>query len=554
MSHQRSVSTSIDLFFSADLCCCDYSTRNHPARFLANFVKTHIIFTALMSAGSQREDGQVSAEIAKGIPAFPRDVFLMIIDYLDYMDVIYCRRVSRAWHDAFTNSDNLYPLLRLFFPLAREVRELASQSHHESSSTTLVQDNDWCRLFDQIAMRYFGLSKGKAHSTEKYQLWPDYYWRDESQSLIYPVQPWDAHRSHPSEKLDYNFLPPSWTYEDGLIVFPSLEKISIILLDLETNKSLSVPFSLDRKAVRRLRLQDKLLVIEWAESESFHRLNDLDTVHRHFASSFDIRRSSDGWDIQFRNEWKIMFLGHPLSDRDRFYSTHTRTHYAIYAWQPNRSLYTAEEDAPIESLFVWDISEPSNYKPSNDPAGWYGSTEGPFIITRLSFRELEFHRVRQRGVPGILRLDIHSDVGVLDITENIYGIDLLTPFPFTKVTSIPVIGYGPSWPRNVNTKIPPYRGCSNVQARPMSSSCNRFNCISEVSDTHSQLCFTHQFEPHIDPQDRRSSIIIQSTKWISTLDSTLTSEISRKGIVCGDERFIIGENGESELVILRFDR
>ncbi len=45
---------------------------------------------------------------------------------------------------------------------------------------------------------------------------------------------------------------------------------------------------------------------------------------------------------------------------------HTATHYAVYFWQPNRSLY---QDDPIEQLAVWDISSPSPYRPSEDPTG-----------------------------------------------------------------------------------------------------------------------------------------------------------------------------------------
>src|SRR5699024_8326598 len=152
-------------------------------------------------------------------------------------------------------------------------------------------------------------------------------------------------------------------------------------------------------------------------------LNDSDGVHRHFASSFDVEEdSTGGWRVIPRNEWKIMFLGHPLSERDRFFSSHSKTHYVIYIWQPNRSLYTADDDAPIESLMVWNISQPSSYRPSLDPTGCLrvpSQDTGPEQVTRLGFRELGFFSVRQRGLPAIQRLEVTDDALAIEITETI---------------------------------------------------------------------------------------------------------------------------------------
>ena len=32
-------------------------------------------------------------------------------------------------------------------------------------------------------------------------------------------------------------------------------------------------------------------------------------------------------------------------------------------------MYTGDEERPLESLFIWDISSPSQYLPSEDPSG-----------------------------------------------------------------------------------------------------------------------------------------------------------------------------------------
>ncbi|KAL1848642.1 hypothetical protein Plec18170_007952 [Paecilomyces lecythidis] len=351
------------------------------------------------------------------ICTLPQELFLMILSSLQPPDVIRCRRVCKSWYNVFGNPSNLMPLLKKWYPLAKEVRELREKT---IPSHLDLKDEDyyhWQRIFDRVISRYDHLARGQPRSTRVFSLC-----RDDNSSKWFRVPPWDSHGSHLSGRVDFIFKQAFWTYEDGLLVYPSSVHRSLVLLDLDTDATFVVPFPINNKVIRRVRIQDKLLVIEWAEPNVFHWLNDDDGVHRHFASSFDIRPSDEGWDITFRNEWKIMFLGHPLSDRDRFFSSHNNTHYAIYAWQPNRSLYTADEDAPIESLFVWDISQPSSYRPSLDPTGRQKEDEagkGPTTVARFGFRDLGFYSVRQRGCPRILKLDINNEAGTVDITESV---------------------------------------------------------------------------------------------------------------------------------------
>jgi hypothetical protein len=111
-----------------------------------------------------------------------------------------------------------------------------------------------------------------------------------------------------------------------------------------------------------------------------------------------------------RNEWKIHFLGMPLNSRDRFYSTHTATNYALYLWQPNRSAWG--EDEPIEALAIWDISSPSSYHPSEDPTD-KGRPEdlqiGARVIRRFSFADLDFYKIRQRSAPVLRGLELDEN-------------------------------------------------------------------------------------------------------------------------------------------------
>lgn len=119
-----------------------------------------------------------------------------------------------------------------------------------------------------------------------------------------------------------------------------------------------------------------------------------------------------------RNEWKIHFLGFPLNSRDRFYSTHNKNHYAIYIWQPNRSAWG--EDDPIEVLAIWDITQPSAYRPSTDPTGNRKPTEGgegPKVIRRFTFSDLGFYGIRQRSSPTFRGLEL-DESNVYVISED----------------------------------------------------------------------------------------------------------------------------------------
>ncbi|PGH31011.1 hypothetical protein GX50_06215 [[Emmonsia] crescens] len=523
---------------------------------------------ALPSDRPQMQPSTTSTAPLQGseITLLPRDIFLMILSYLHYIDVISCRRVSRSWDATFSNPCNLYPFLKWTFPLAREIRMHHQDKLLNNEHGIPPHDNHWRKLFNQISARYSHLYRGKPQSIEKYKIWPNYTENIRPGSRLYPVPPWEVHSSHMVLKLDRIFEDCFWTYDDGLIVFVSHDDTCILLLDLETSKTSKVPFDLHDRVIRRIRLQHRLLVIEWAEANAFHWLNALDSVHRHFASSFDITSyPTGGWDIAFRNEWKLMFLGHPLSDRDRFYSSHNGTHYVLYTWQPNRSLYTSDEDAPIESLFVWDISEPSEYKPSTDPSGLHKPTSSPFVVARFNFRDLDFHSVRQRGIPKMIRLDIDSETSILDIMESTspdYEIDPgnTSCYSHVQVTSIPFLGHGPSWRRDLKMPIPPYRGNTSMYNRSVRGCYPWHTCISEAIDEGAQVFFTLQTStqsytdfkhaPHLEVAIQAPHIDYR----FSLLKPRFSSEIAWKGCIRGDERFVIGENDAQELVILRFDR
>jgi hypothetical protein len=403
------------------------------------------------------------------ITNLPHDLFLLVACLLSPRDCVRLRAVNRRWHAAFTDEFISQQLLRRNFPRCRELRLDAALASMPSSAATwprnlvaeLVdfaeQPHTWSALFAEVARRYYHLSKGQPYLIEKLDMLQNTH-PDWGFSFL-GVAPWNRFLRLNEKTSNFHYPDPAWSYsqEDGLLVYPASangteDDLSSIhlgyvyrVLDLASGVKVPVPFDVSSKHIRRVRLAQGVLIFEWAEALPYHQLNDREEVHRHFATAFDVIRrpfseTSSGrpWTVKFRSEWKLHFLGLPLNRSDRFFSTHTATHYAVYFWQPNRSLY---QDDPIEQLAVWDISSSSPYRPSEDPTGarrpalvrapsspaslagqhekgstvsqGHGlsletATAGPQVIRRMAWRDLDFYGLRQRATPRLRNLALDS--------------------------------------------------------------------------------------------------------------------------------------------------
>ena len=130
-------------------------------------------------------------------------------------------------------------------------------------------------------------------------------------------------------------------------------------------------------------------------------------------SSWTCRRTRmRQWTIKFRSEFKVHFFGLPLNSRDRFFSVHTRTHYLIYFWRPNRSMYTGDEesadrDAPrLGYLSSVQASPVTRSRPSRNRPIFLGRGAlwplGVFRI-RTAERGLSRYLPTQRHQPYVVR-------------------------------------------------------------------------------------------------------------------------------------------------------
>ncbi|KAG7293009.1 hypothetical protein NEMBOFW57_003054 [Staphylotrichum longicolle] len=461
----------------------------------------------------------------RDITELPHDLFLIVASYLSPRACVRSRAVSRRWYAAFTDEHISLLLLRWNFPRCRELRLAAAAAFNTTFPTGLPrnlkaeltdvsrQPHNWSLTFADVTRRYFNLSKGQPRSVEKLDLAVS---DRENGSIFsfYGVAPWNRFLRLNEKTSNFHYPDPVWSYsqEDGVLVYPaatssdhelstgSLEGCVYRILDPSTGQRVVVPFDVRSRHIRRVRLAQGVLIIEWAEALPYHQLNDREVVHRHFVTAFDVTRrpstSSLGnvWSVEFRSEWKLHFLGLPLNRSDRFFSAHTARHYAVYFWQPNRSLY---QDDPIEQLAVWDITTPSPYRPSEDPKGdkrpvvarapslptglWNGqnssvagklhgqagtntdfeksagvslatATAGPQVIRRMAWRELDFYGLRQRTTPRLRSLALDE--------RNLYVIEeehrwadgqhsSLSPprVHFVRSTGIPVVPMPTTSPR-----------------------------------------------------------------------------------------------------------
>ncbi|WYZ34736.1 hypothetical protein EsH8_I_001012 [Colletotrichum jinshuiense] len=442
----------------------------------------------------------------------PETLFLDILSLLAPREVVLYRLVSRASHAALTRPDISRALLHVFFPDSLECRLLRSRASSgiqgEKSSfpgrepaeppeaATAVPD--WPVVFASVSRRYHNLSTGAFHSITTIPVLKD-------PKLLRPFAPWNRFLRCNDMLAPLQFCDPSWTYADGVLVYPSsstapLSRLScdsspspspktestipvFRALDVNSGYETMVPFDWTAKVVRRARLAQGILIIEWAEAQGSHPLNECDVAHRHFATAFDVRdvslpsltrpcpplsdrggsstaesggdRRGQGPAVTFRSEWKIHYLGLPLSAQDRLLSTHNATHYALYAHQPIRSPWG--EDSPLERLVVWSLNDPSPYKPSLDPSSSQKppSDPGPSVVQRLTNGELDHWGIRQRETPRLMQLALDtagSEDGHVFLHEEDHtwaaGPQSSESPPArhtVRSTGIPLSGIGPRW-------------------------------------------------------------------------------------------------------------
>ncbi|KAK7951882.1 uncharacterized protein PG986_007610 [Apiospora aurea] len=552
-----------------------------------------------------------TATLAKDFTDLPQDVFLLIITYLSSRDSVACRRISHAWHDAFTSEHASLLLLRWHFPRSREARALGS-----GSKSPGTRRESAAALFAKVARRYHHLRQAKPRLIEKIDVVQEATHRD----LHRGVAPWDRFLRWNDNKAIFQYSDPTWCMNDGLLIYPSVEDGQYVAYDLETQRRFHVPFSSTGKIVRRVRLACAVLIVEWCEREPYHRLNEREVVHRTFATAYDVQRAqsrsssrspklaivrsspdSSAWNISFRSEWRIHFLGLPLNATDRFFSTHSNTHYALYIWQPHRSPWG--DDDPIEQLAVWNISFPSAYQPSLDPTGTKrpDADLGPSVIRRLTWRELETIDLRQRHTPAIR--DLALDENNLYIHEEEHRwlagtqSSIFPPRHHTvRCTGLPLVGFGPIWydeccadgdvhmsfcSRSGSAAGPSFADETDADTNKTAASMLPSPSYSKSIWPGHAPCWRHEEFPYLTVSDMKDAlagvrVVARQCFMVEALSvfvmprisvededaddenaearfaDEMWTELMGKGRIYGDERWVVGEDAEGRITIVRF--
>lgn len=477
--------------------------------------------------------------------------------------------------------------------------------------------------FSTIATRYYHLAQGRSRSIQRINLRAldqSGHWLPTPQWDYHESQPggrlYHEHASHlrgrsvPGISKPFLFRPTLWSYDDGLIVFApaqteeqhgwtdratsrvgteqksgKLQDRCLVVLDLESNAQTEIPFDVHGKIIRNVRLKEGVLIVEWAEKDAFHDLNMVDRVHRHFATAFRITRTRTNdnpqpadtfpphetstthpqstlkLDVHFHSEWRIHFLGFPLTSRDYFFSTHTASHYCLYYWQPNRSLWTGDEDQPIEALQVWDISQACPYRPSEDPGNVHRDKfgkDGPNMVAKFAMSMLGFLGIRQQGRISLLGLGLDSQMGTVSWRENVFesGQGYFDPAErnwCATVTAFPFVGMGPVHRREGHVELPSYRGHCSMESDEIEEIEKWFLPIMDVVDRSADVRF-NLIETCFTGMMAENRVVLRlkvRDEWTTVVDE-LAKEVGAMGRVAGDERWVIGQNERLQVVVARF--
>ncbi|KAI8956344.1 hypothetical protein F4801DRAFT_526336 [Xylaria longipes] len=515
-----------------------------------------------------------------GFTDLPHEIFILIISYLSPTDCILCRRVSRSWNAAFRSHDASWNLMRWHFPRAREMRIAAAAP-------------DWAHIFPKVARRYFYLRSARPRLIKKIDIAP----QQREDFLFHEVEPWSRWLRWNDNVGIFHHRDLNWCLEDGLLIYLGSAG-QYIAYDLETGIPLPVPFDGIDKTVRRLRLAQGILVIEWCEREPCCQSDDGEDIHRHFATAFDVRRSTEprisdtpgSWEIQLRSEWKLHQFGFPVNRRARFFSAHTSTHYAFYLWQHHGSL--GDEELLVEQLTIWEIGCTPSRRPEEGPAAAKTQDTAqpqPRVIKMFTGRALDFLGIRQHNSP-VLREILLDEANVYVHEEEhpwLAGQQAPQPPPprrhhHVRSTGIPFSGVGPRWFDEC---------CANGDIHM--SFCPRAGSVARLSNgNHTSApdhlngkwagwapCWRHEEFPYLtvsDVVDERAGVRIAARQCfvIETLSSFVLPKISLsaepddaheiqfaddmwkqllgKGKIMGDERWVVGEDSNGNITVVYF--
>ena len=530
-----------------------------------------------------------TTETSSDLVDLPKDIFLIITKYLNDIDLIRCRSVSKTWYRGFTQDLVLRGHLVSEYNRAREVRFLLANENGDSEGQIGIPANEppfnWMDAFRRVVARYSALKSGMPASITKIAL------RVPSTADYIPeCLKWKSVRTS-SRHLDFHTAAPAtnrnsvevwkkalpigaketeWTYDDGLLIYYAIETAAVVLFDIEDGTTSVVPFDVSNRVVRRVRLNERVLIIEWMEYTPFAEEDGtFDPMILHFTTAFDILSVRDTfpwltrWKVILKKEWEVYVNGFDLAKSACWLSVHDSKHYALYLWQDFHSTCSK----PTQSLLIWDMTQSSYHQRSLHRHTDIYAHFAPQLVTTLSDPDLQHFNIHLKRAVYLNRLEL--DEGTVYFIEEVCdtAVDWYTrhqsmalglPRYCECVIGIPICGEGPRWEdRNTEFSAPlmldAFVTTSGSQYRePKRATCWRYNGIypcfrwQRTRDLLAGIDFVVEMK-----MNGRFELRIKSSQgWASKLDM---DDIGWHGtqIAC-DERWIILQIND-DLHIFRFD-
>lgn len=384
--------------------------------------------------------------------------------------------MSRDTQKALAGDDLCIKLLTVNYPRSREARIAKDLVERNAADDIMV--TDWTKILGTVARRYKALYNDRRPKRQK-ESWqiPVRASRDNS-TQIQPVKQWPYHLllvdpDDPDgmwdlEDANLHWGEPEWTFSavDSLLVYLIDQEGSIplvaelVAVDLETTQTVKVPFNVNGKIIRRMRLRHRVLIIEWS--------HDIEGRAPHAVTAIDFKSSSDNngrlplkegehtpWTLSIRAQWRLSKTY--LTSEDRFFSTHNSTHYAVYLWH---------QKSASEKLMIWELP-PSNSAAGDSSLGGQGLMPLPTLLHTWPHKDLKIiWGVAQGRKPSMFSLEIdentwdpatNSACGQVFVHSEWHphrhghwpsadrGMPRNTNEYRVSAIGIPIVGIGPSW-------------------------------------------------------------------------------------------------------------
>ncbi|KAJ3518277.1 hypothetical protein NM208_g14574 [Fusarium decemcellulare] len=571
--------------------------------------------SCLSQTSSRAMDGEAQPRCLN-LTNFPSEIFFSVFSIIPPREVVRCRRVCKALHKALTDQSLCVSLILDRFPLTREARTLQRWIAEEQLPEAKANDReitDWVLIFAQLSRRYWNLSQAQPWKETKIRMRKGLQglhgvnpWNRVLKSFRDTA---DYHHWDPL----WTFSPDDGLliYPDPDPT-PN-EVLQFRARNVETGEDIPLPFQLTEGSIIRVHLNDGVLLFTLklpnADGFSFF-IEAYDVICQKPGlplQSTEIKKKSSGFNrkkkdkkarqdfciFQPRGRFPLRNINQPLSHQDRVFIAHNKTHFALYTWTRTDDPAWVSHSPP-EELSIW-------YMGNLDTTGTHEGPENrvlphkPICIKKFSKHRLDRLGLRQRFSPRLrgLKLDdstwdphSRSSCGHVYLLEDDHCLlkgphsgRTLQDGHTVKVTGIHLTGLGPVWRESCDGRggaVSPdifsnHRGGIVADAALLAQGISPDNQRVAPRDSHTNLAayqlFGHKamsvsIPPNIyrpssarlpqEEGEERRLVGFFCTEQEEFFQERIWEEMMARGHISGDERWVVGEDSEGDITVLRF--